>query len=825
MSPLNRRLPRELRHNLGKYVGLFFLICLTIAMCSGFLTAARSIERVIADTQAQANLQDFSFTTQFKADDDALDDVRALGGGIQVVEDFYGNLSISWNGQDQDQSATARTYGARDEIDKVTYYSGRAPETGDEIALDRNFMESNGLELGDRVTVNGHELTIVGQVVMPDYQCMMRNNTDPLFDNQDFTVAQVTGDSFDEIVGDAAVFHYVARFDDRDLSLADRTTYEKDVMESLADDGVTLTDLVDREANQAIAYVDDDLQSDAAGWEIMLFLLIFISAFIFVVLTDATVEQESAVIGTLLASGYRKGELVRHYMVLPVIVGVLAAAVGNVIGYTWLVDIMANLYYHSYSLPTFHAYFDTYTFVETTVVPLVLLIVITLIGIRRKLSASPLAFLRHEVGRTSRRASANLPERWNFMRRFRTRVFLRNASHFAILFLGIMFSSILMLFGIGMMPVVNNAADLMASSVRAEHIYLLKAPLEIDETDEQREAAVALKELQTTENPLTSISMGKLTDLLGSASSLEGSTHAYNDQENDADAIENAEKFCATSLEVEKPKGLARGEGSNTETVTVYGVEVGSSYWDDLDVSGGKIVIGAGLAEKCDLELGYPVTFTDKYTDTSYVLAPVEIAGNSTDTNVYMSIETFKELFADLTDGDPDWFNGYASDAELNLDERYVAGEITPSSMRVMANQMESSMGDIMTAMLWVVIPIAIVLIYLLTKTVIDRSARAISYMKVFGYHSREIDKLYLRPVTWAVIGSYVISIPLVVWITAALMRVYMASYGGNIEFTVSPVTMGEVLAIGIVTYLVVAAIHVVRIRHVPLALALKVQE
>lgn len=819
MSALNRRLPREFRHNLGKYLGIFFLLCLTISIVSGFLVAARSIQRVIADTRAEANLRDFSFTTQYQADDAALNHVRSLHGGIDVEEEFCSDLALTHEDQVRGRDLTARLYTGRDDMDRVTYIAGRAPQADDEIALDRNFMDENGLSLGDTVTISGHGLTIVGQVVMPDYECMERKNTDLMFDNQGFTVAMVTPAAFDELAGDAVTYRYAARFKDRDLSLKDRTSYEGDVSKSLADDGVTVTDLLDHEDDNAITFVDDDIASDQVGYEIILFLLIVISAFIFVVLTNATVEQESAIIGTLLASGYRKGELVRHYLVLPCLVGLAAAVCGNAVGYGVMVARMADLYYHSYSLPAFAAYFDPYSFVETTVVPFVLLVVVTLVGVRRKLSATPLAFLRHEVGSKSRRASLRLPERWSYVRRFRTRVFLRNAPHFAVLFLGIMLSSLLMLFGLAMLPLVHNAADQMAGTVRAEHIYTLKAPLEIDETSEQLHAAAALREIQSAEDPEEDIPARRLASLLRSASVLEGESHAYNDRGNTSHAIAHAEKFCVRSLEV------PRADGSGTETVAVYGVEVGSEYWDDIDVSGGKIVVGQGLVDKLGLELGHPVTLTDKYTETDYVLAPTEVAGNAADTGIYMSRATFGELFGDVTGGDADYFNGYASDDELQLDERYVASELTPADMTRLADQMDSSMGDIMNAMLWIAIPISIILIYLLTKTVIDRSARSISYMKVFGYHDGEIDRLYLRPVTWTVVGSYVLSLPIVIWLTRVLLRMYLMSYSGNIELYIAPSVLVETLGLGIVTYLVVAAIHVLRIRRVPLALAMKAQE
>ena len=47
----------------------------------------------------------------------------------------------------------------------------------------------------------------------------------------------------------------------------------------------------------------------------------------------------------------------------------------------------------------------------------------------------------------------------------------------------------------------------------------------------------------------------------------------------------------------------------------------------------------------------------------------------------------------------------------------------------------------------------------------------------------------------------------------------------GNIEIYVPMTAIAEVIAIGFATYLAVALLHIRRIKRVPLALALKVQE
>ena len=77
----------------------------------------------------------------------------------------------------------------------------------------------------------------------------------------------------------------------------------------------------------------------------------------------------------------------------------------------------------------------------------------------------------------------------------RLRVLARNASHFATLFFGIMFASLLLLFGLCMLPVVNNYAEALRETVPAPHQYVLKTPLELEGTDEDRAAYAAVLRL------------------------------------------------------------------------------------------------------------------------------------------------------------------------------------------------------------------------------------------------------------------------------------------------------------------------------------------
>lgn len=73
----------------------------------------------------------------------------------------------------------------------------------------------------------------------------------------------------------------------------------------------------------------------------------------FAVTTSNTITKEANVIGTLRAMGYSKGELIRHYLFMPMVVTVMGALIGNVLGYTVFQKAFVSVYYSNYSLPTY----------------------------------------------------------------------------------------------------------------------------------------------------------------------------------------------------------------------------------------------------------------------------------------------------------------------------------------------------------------------------------------------------------------------------------------------------------------------------------------
>ena len=278
-------------------------------------------------------------------------------------------------------------------------------------------------------------------------------------------------------------------------------------------------------------------------------------------------------------------------------------------------------------------------------------------------------------------------------------------------------------------------------------------------------------------------------DLIDKASKIDTDNddiHPVNTIDNGAGAIAQAEKYAVYQLQYD------RGGGNGEETISIYGISPDSRYWKGLDVGDGRVVFGGGLLDKFGWSEGQKVTLSDKYEGEYYSLeyAGKDCAwGSKSDMNIYMSIDDFNELFGN----DAAYFNGYVSNEKLNLDARYFAGDTTPDDMRAVGDQFIGMMSKMIGMMVGLAVFIFLLFMYLLTKAVIDHSARSISYMKVFGYRDSEISHLYIRSITLCVAASLVLSLPVIIGSLTAIFRSMLLAYNGNIEIYVPCVVHGGV--------------------------------
>ena len=530
--------------------------------------------------------------------------------------------------------------------------------------------------------------------------------------------------------------------------------------------------------NQAINFTGEDMGSDRAMMIVLLYMVIVIMAFVFAITTSNTIEKEANVIGTLRASGYTRGELIRHYMAMPCIVTLISAVLGNILGYTVMKNICARMYYGSYSLPTYETVWNAEAFLETTVVPVVLMILINFWILYRKLKLSPLQFLRRDLSRKKKRRAVRLNPSLRFFTRFRIRVLLQNAANYLIMFIGIQFAYVLLMFGLVMQPILEHYQELITDNMIADYQYILNMP--VSEMNDKYKLKMLFSMLQFEQNVET---------------------------EN-----EDAEKFSAYTLRT-------TDESYMLEDILLYGIEPDSRYVH-LSLKEDEVYISSAYAEKFSLQKGDTITLKEKYEDQTYTFTVTGTYPYEAGLTVFMTRDHLNEVF-DLGD---DMFGGYFSNTEItDIDEKYIGSVIDLYSLTKVTRQLVLSMGEMMKLVCGFAILIFVILVYLLSKIIIEKNAQSISMTKILGYSRGEIARLYILPTSIMVVLCVLISIPVTSYEIGIIWKAMMSGMmTGWLPYWVPKQAYIQMFGSGLVCYLVVAALELHRISRVPMDMALK---
>lgn len=749
-SPLIKRIPRELKGEIGKYLVIFIFMAATIGFISGFLVADDSMITAYNESFEKYNIENGNFILEDKATDDFVKAVE--NEGVTIYENYYQEFDTD-NNSDGEYESTLRIYKVRKDVDKICLMQGNMPGNDDEIVIDRMYADNNKLKVGDIIKVKDKEYTISGLVAFSDYSALFSDNTDMMFDAVKFSVAAVTDEEFDRITTGNMRYNYSWKYDKEPTDEQAEKTRAEELMKVMAANGI-LKSYIPEYQNQAINFTGDDMGSDRSMMIILLYILIAIMAFIFAVTTTNTIAKESSIIGTLRATGYTRSELTRHYTVLPVIVTLVAALVGNIMGYTWFKDVCASMYYGSYSLPTYKTLWNADAFVLTTVIPVIIMIFINVVIVAHKLKISPLKFLRHDLSRNKNKKATRLPD-IKFIRRFRMRIILQNMSGYITLLIGIVFANLLLLFGLFMKPLLNDYGDEIIDNMICRYQYVLKTPVDTQ--------------------------------------------------------IDGAERYLMTSLKTTVEK-------SKADEVSVYGIQDDSDYLN-IDFPSDGVYASEGYLDKYELSVGDVITLKEKYSDKTYDFKIKGTYNYPAGLAIFMNDDEYRKVF----DKDSEYYTGYFSDEELtDIDSNYIYTKITQDDLTKTTRQLKVSMGGIFELVKIFAIIMFIILVYLLTKIIIEKNSLSISMVKILGYTNGEIGRLYVMATTIVVILWILVSLPVSTLIIEEIYRYMMADMGGWIMLKIRPQIYITMFIMSVASYGIIAALQMRKISKIPLDEALK---
>lgn len=274
---------------------------------------------------------------------------------------------------------------------------------------------------------------------------------------------------------------------------------------------------------------------------------------------------------------------------------------------------------------------------------------------------------------------------------------------------------------------------------------------------------------------------------------------------------ENAEKYIAGSLNTIEGK-------LKSESVSMFGI-VDDSRYIDLDFDSDSVYISSALSEKFGVNKGDILTLKESYDVTVYEFKVKDVYYYPAGIAVFMS----RDMYTSVFDLEEDYFNGYLSDKEItDIDSMYIAAEITEEDLTKVTRQMETSMGSLMDLLSAFGIVMFMLIIYLLSKIIIEKNAQSISMTKVLGYSDKEISSLYVLSTTIVTIASILLTLPLVDFIMSKLLPAVMSAYPGWLPYYVPFSAYIKIVVVGIVSYSVIAFLQYRKVKKVSLNDALK---
>ncbi len=184
---LRKRIFRDFKENLPRYLALAFLLILSMYMVVSIVGAAETVMRGTTTEAKKQNVEDgqFSLFVPMKESEwDALTDK-----GITLEKMFFLDYVV-------DGDKTLRVFKNRTKIDTIAIHAGKLAQADDELVLERQYAEKNDIHVGDTIVLGDRTYKVSGIGTVPDYDSPLKSLGDTVCDSLNFGLAFVTDEAY-----------------------------------------------------------------------------------------------------------------------------------------------------------------------------------------------------------------------------------------------------------------------------------------------------------------------------------------------------------------------------------------------------------------------------------------------------------------------------------------------------------------------------------------------------------------------------------------------------------------------------------------------------
>lgn len=415
---LNKRIKRVIFSNKVQYIGLTFLVALSITMYTLFSSLAFNFNKANINYDKNTNIENAKFLTLKELDIENLESLYDI-----EIEKRH---EVDTNYKDSEIRLIENT----NKINIPLIIEGNNIKNG-EIALNPAYAKANKINIGDNITLDGNKFKVVSYVSIPDYIYPTKSLNDLMVDPNKFGVGIITSSDINKF--NNSLYFYSIKGDYKKAKEFIDENYKILMWQDIKDNlRYTL-------AKKKI----EQLPSISKKIPLLFFTLTFILLF---VLIRRIIKLETKEIGTLYALGYTKGEIQNHYLRYPIIITIL----GTLLGFLFTLMLskpLTDYYVFYFNIPVESTINYKYIFIGL-IESLVILSLATYTSSRNILKSSPTTLLRGKSNfdKMTRLNKINL-SKLKFKQKFRIRESIRGLSKTILLTFGIFTASTMLLVG------------------------------------------------------------------------------------------------------------------------------------------------------------------------------------------------------------------------------------------------------------------------------------------------------------------------------------------------------------------------------------------
>ena len=455
---INKRAARSIKKNISFYIIstiLTVLICiLIIAPMSTGHNMTNVIDKFVDDYKAE----DAEFVTYNPISDD---DMAKLENDYDVIMEYSRYKDIKIDTGDLEGS-TIRVFDMPEKLNLCNVRDGRMPESG-EVLLTQNFADAHDIKVGDTVNVGEYSYKVSAFATKADYIYMLEKLSGYV-EKDKFAVMVACHDDYDKIDADETAY-YSIRYN-RDNS--------KEVRAKLNDDYVIASYLAATTNTRISMPVNegDAVTNMATMYAPIMFIIVLA---LIVMVLGRNIRNEQYLLGTFLALGFSKKQIVRHYMRF----GMLPGIVGSVIGIVAAIPVTKAISYfyieYDFEKLEYTVTYDVSSILIALILPTVIYCLAIAVQASRLLRKSPVDLLRN-TGKDSKAIGIMKNSRAKTQSKMRIRSVLGHPGRSIVTTIGVCVAAFCIMAGLIMDDSLDSLMhDGVTSSVKYNYLYRLNS--------------------------------------------------------------------------------------------------------------------------------------------------------------------------------------------------------------------------------------------------------------------------------------------------------------------------------------------------------------